>query len=86
VHTFSYKLDGTESVNQMEPLVFRTKAAWDGASLVLTSVVTASDRTIGDAREVYRLENGDLIVEGSRNTPAGTFSEKTVHRKSQAGR
>jgi hypothetical protein len=86
VHNFIYRLDGTDSVNQMGPLVFRTKAAWDGAALVLTSVITAGDRPIGDSKEVYRLENAALMVEGSRKTPAGTFTWKTVHAKSPAER
>jgi hypothetical protein len=86
VHTFSYNLDGTESMNQMGPLLFRTKAAWDGAALVLTSVITAGDQAIGESREVYRLENGNLIVESSRKTPAGTFTETSVHTKGPAER
>jgi hypothetical protein len=86
LHTFIYKLDGTESVNQMGPLILRTKAAWDGAALVLTSVIAAGDQTIGDSKEVYRLENGALIVEGNRKTPAGTLTWKTVHAKSPAER
>ena len=81
VHTFIYKLDGTESVNQMGPLLFRTKAAWDGAALTLTSVISVDDRTIGESRDVYRLENGDLIVETERKTPAGTFTSRGVSRK-----
>jgi hypothetical protein len=81
VHTFIYKLDGTESVNQMGPLLFRTKAAWDGAALVLISVVSAGGQPIGESRDVYRLENGDLIVETSRKTPTVTFTEKSVNRK-----
>jgi hypothetical protein len=47
---------------------------------------TARDRAIGDSKEVYRLENGALMVEGSRKTPAGTFTSKTVHAKSPAER
>jgi hypothetical protein len=86
VHNFIYRLDGTESVNQMGPLTFRTKAAWQGAALVLTSVIAAGDRTIGDSKEVYRLENGALIVEGTRKTPAGTLTWKTVHAKTPAER
>jgi hypothetical protein len=81
VQTFIYKLDGTESVNQMGPLLFRTKAAWDGAALVLTSVASVDDKTVGESRDVYRLEDGDLIVETERKTPAGTFTSRGVSRK-----
>jgi hypothetical protein len=81
VYTFVYNLDGTESVNQMGPMVFRTKAAWDGAALVLSSVVYTDDRQLGELRDVYRLETGDLIVETTRQTPAGTFTARGVNRK-----
>ena len=82
VYTFVYNLDGTESVNQMGPIVFRTKAAWDGAALVLSSVVYTDERQLGEVRDVYRLENGDLIIETTRKTPAGTFTARGVNRKS----
>ena len=81
VHTFIYKLDGTESVNQMGPLVFKTKAVWDGAALVLTSVISTGGAAFGEARDVYRFENGDLVVETNRKTPTATFSERGVNRK-----
>ncbi len=81
VHPFIYKLDGTESVNQMGPLLFRTKATWDGAALVLMSVISVDDKPIGESRDVYRLEKGDLIVETERKTPAGTFTSRSVNRK-----
>ena len=79
--TFIYRFDGTESVNQMGPLVFRTKATWDSDALVLASTVSANDKPIGDLKELYRLVNGELVVESTRTTPAGTFSGRTVHRK-----
>ena len=83
VYTFVYNLDGTESVNQMGPMVFRTKATWDGAALVLSSVISTGEntRTFGESKEIYRLENGELIVETTRQTPAGTFTSKGVNRK-----
>ena len=81
VQTFVYKLDGAESVNQMGPLVFRTKAAWDGAALVLSSVISIDGKAMGESRDVYRLENGQLIVETRRQTPAGTFTARGVNTK-----
>ena len=81
VYNFVYKLDGSESVNQMGPLVFRTKAAWDGSTLVLSSVVSAAENPLGELKESYGLQEGDLIVEGSRRSPAGTFTSKTVHKR-----
>jgi hypothetical protein len=80
-YNFVYKLDGTESVNQMGPLVFRTRAAWDGAALVLTSAVSAEDNPVGKLREIYRLDNGSLLVETVRETPSGTFTGMTRNEK-----
>ncbi len=81
VYTFTYKLDRSTSVNQMGPLVFRTTAAWDGASLVLSSEVSADEKPLGRVKDVYRVENGELIVETTRETPAGMFTMKMLHRK-----
>ena len=81
VQTFVYKLDGTESVNQMGPLIFRTKAAWDGAALVLSSVISVDGKAMGESKDVYHLENGQLIVETTRQTPAGTFTARSVNTK-----
>ena len=81
VYTLVYKLDGTESVNQMGPLVFRTKATWDGAALALSSVISTDGKPFGESKDVYRLENGELIVETTRQTPQGTVTSKGVNRK-----
>ena len=81
VYVFVYRLEGTESVNQMGPAVFRTKATWEGLSLVLTSAVSTEGNPIGEVREVYRMENGDLIIETARKTAAGTFTERSIQRK-----
>jgi hypothetical protein len=81
VYTFVYNLDGTESVNQMGPMVFRTKATWYGAALVLSSVISTGGKAFGESKDVYRLENGELIVETTRQAPAGTFTSKGVNRK-----
>ena len=74
VYTFVYNLNGTESVNQMGPLVFRTKATWDGAALVLSSVIsTGGDtRTFGESKEIYRLrerraDRGDYATDARRH-------------------
>jgi len=81
VYTFTFKLDGSESVNQMGSIVFKTKASWDGPALVLASVTSVEDKPLGQIKEVYRLEGNELIVESTRQTPAGTFTAKTAHRK-----
>ena len=79
--TFIYKLDGSKNVNQMGPLVFDTTAEWQGEKLVLSSNVSADGSQIGTLREVYGIDNGDLIVETTRSSPAGVFSSRTVHKK-----
>jgi hypothetical protein len=81
VATAVYKLDGTESVNQTGPLVYRTTASWDGASLVLTTTISTDTKPLGSQVETYRLENGQLTIEYTRQTPAGKFNGKTAHRK-----
>ena len=81
VSTFTYKLDGSASVNQMGPLVLTTKAAWEGTALILSSTAAADEKPLGNLREVYRLEHGELIVETTRETPAGTFKGTTLHRR-----
>jgi hypothetical protein len=43
VYHFTFRLDGKENVNQMGPLVFYTRASWEGSSLVLASEVAVED-------------------------------------------
>jgi len=81
VYNFTYKVDGTETVNPMGPLVFYSRASWQGESLVVASDVGADDRRIGTLREIYVLEDGKLTVETSRTGPAGTMKSKTVHER-----
>ena len=81
VHTFVYSLDGTETVNHMGVLTFRTRASWDGDSLVLSSTASAEGNAIGDVKEIYRLVDGNLVVETTRRAPAGTFTSRTVHAR-----
>jgi hypothetical protein len=86
VYTFIYRLDGGESVNRMGVLVFRTNASWDGASLVVSSVVTTDGNALGTMKEVYRLENGTLVVDSTRMSPAGVFTSRTIHKRNDAAR
>jgi hypothetical protein len=81
LHTFIYKLDGTETVNQAGVLVFRTNASWDAGSLVLSSAVSTEGNSLGTMKDIYRLENGQLIVENTRSTPVGVFTSRTVHKR-----
>ncbi len=81
IYDFTYKLDGTESGNQMGSTLLKTKAAWERDALVLSSVASVEDKPLGQLKEVYRLENGNLVVESTRYTPAGVMAARTVHRK-----
>ncbi|HJR58341.1 MAG TPA: hypothetical protein VJ813_03040 [Vicinamibacterales bacterium] len=81
VYTLAYKFDGTESVNQVGPLIYRTKASWAGGQLTLTSIISVSGNATGELTEVYRLDGADLIVESNRKVPAGTFSDRVVYRR-----
>lgn len=77
----SYKLNGTESLNQIGPLVFRTTAQWENGALILTSTVTTEENPIGTMRQIYSLDHGQLVVESSRSSPAGLMNDRTVHEK-----
>lgn len=81
VYNFTYKLDGTESVNQMGPLVFYTRGSWQGASLLLASDVSVEERRLGTVEETYTLEDGKLTIATVRTGPAGTMKDKTVHER-----
>jgi hypothetical protein len=81
VYAFLYKLDGSESINQMGLLTFHTRAAWDGESLVLSSGASVEGNALGELRETYRLVDGTLVVESVRKSPAGTFTGRTIHAR-----
>jgi hypothetical protein len=78
-----YRFDGTETVHTIGVLTFRTKAGWEGETLVLSSSVAHEGNAIGDLRETYRLVDGNLVVESTRKSPAGTFTGRTVHARRQ---
>ena len=82
VQKFVYKLDGSESLNQMGPLTSRSTAAWDGPKLVITSVLSVDGRPLGDSKEVYSLDGSTLVVEYNRTTPASTITGRSTYRKS----
>ena len=76
-----YKLDGTESTNQMGPIVATTRAAWEGRSLVLLSTYRAGEKRLGDGRETLALDGANLVVEHTRNLPVGRVSGKDLYFK-----
>ncbi len=67
-HGAVYKLDGTESRNVLtshgEPIVTRSKAAWSGAQLTITSNTTYPDGRTRESKEVWSLDaEGRLVIE-----------------------
>jgi hypothetical protein len=72
---------GAETVHTTGVLTFRTKAAWEGDTLVLSSTVSHEGNALGDLRETYRLVDGTLVVESTRKSAAGTFTGRTVHAR-----
>ncbi|HEX7023374.1 MAG TPA: hypothetical protein VF187_01040, partial [Gemmatimonadales bacterium] len=85
--TLTYKLDGSESVNQgMRGGETKSKAHWDGATLIIESVSNMSGPN-GDmqitSKEVRSLsEDGKLMtVVTTTTTPNGERVRKTVYDK-----
>ena len=84
--TAVYKLDGTESTNTMGAGEAKSKAVWQGATLVITTSQMMQGRGGGDPiaveiKEVYGLNGGVLTVERTQTTPAGTTTRKLVYDK-----
>lgn len=85
-YAFVYKMDGTESVNQMGPLTFRTTASWNDGRLTLASAISINGKPVGELTEVYKFEGQDLVVESHRKVPAGTFTNKDVFQRVPAAK
>ena len=77
----TYTFDGRETMRQMGVLAFRTRAAWDGDRLVLSSTVSHEGNAIGELKETYRLVDANLVVDSTRRSAAGTFTAHTVHAR-----
>lgn len=84
--TMTYKLDGSESANQVMgrggAQAVKSTAKWDGASLVIDTTRDFQGMAI-TTHEVRRLDNGgkDLIVETATQTPQGEQKRKVVYTK-----
>ena len=82
----NYNLDGTESVNTTQRGESKSKAAWDGANLVITSESSFNGpngaMTI-TSKEVRSLSaDGKLMtVTTTRQTPNGEMTTKRVYDK-----
>jgi hypothetical protein len=85
--TMTYKLDGSESTNQVMgrggAAAVKSTAKWDGSSLVIETVRDFNGMSI-TTKEVRRLDNGgkDMIVESTTQTPNGEQKRKVVYTKS----
>jgi hypothetical protein len=85
--TMTYKLDGSESTNQVMgrggAQTVKSTAKWDGSSLVIETTRDFQGMAI-TTKEVRRLDNGgkEMIVESATQTPQGEMKRKIVYTKS----
>jgi len=85
--TMTYKLDGSESSNQVMgrggASTAKSVAKWDGSSLVIETTRDFNGMSI-TSKEVRRLDNGgkEMVVETTAQTPNGEQKRKTVYTKS----
>jgi hypothetical protein len=85
--TMTYKLDGSESTNQVMgrggAQSVKSTAKWDGSSLVIETTRDFNGMSI-TTKEVRRLDNGgkEMIVESATQTPNGEQKRKVVYTKS----
>jgi hypothetical protein len=85
--TLTYKLDGSESSNEVMgrggAQTVKSKAKWDGASLVIDTTRDFQGMSI-TTHEVRRLDNGgkEMVVETTAQTPQGEQKRKVVYTKS----
>ena len=82
--TAVYKLDGSESTNTLGPAEAKSKAAWEGSKLVITTTQSFNGPngaiTI-ESKDTYSLDGGALMLENTRNTPNGPQTRKVVYNK-----
>ena len=85
--TMTYKLDGSESTNQVMgrggAQSVKSTAKWDGSSLVIETTRDFNGTSI-TTKEVRRLDNGgkEMHVETTAQTPNGEQKRKVVYTKS----
>jgi hypothetical protein len=84
--TMTYKLDGSESTNQVMgrggAQTVKSTAKWDGSSLVIETTRDFNGTSI-TTKEVRRLDNGgkEMHVETTAQTPNGEQKRKVVYTK-----
>jgi len=85
--TMTYKLDGSESTNQVMgrggAQSVKSTAKWDGSSLVIETTRDFNGTSM-TTKEVRRLDNGgkEMHVETTAQTPNGEQKRKVVYTKS----
>ena len=85
--TSIYKLDGTESTNQVQspegPLTVTGTAKWDGASLIIETRREIRGMTI-TTKEVRTLDTTgkEMTIEATTQSPQGEIRRKVVFMKS----
>jgi hypothetical protein len=79
----SYKLDGSESVNEGRGGQAKSKAHWDGAKLVIETTRDIQGMSI-TSKEVRSLsaDGKEMTVETNFSTPQGDQTTKQVYTKS----
>ena len=85
--TLTYKLDGSESSNQVMgrggAQTVKSTAKWDGSSLVIETTRDFNGTAV-TTKDVRRLDNGgkEMVVESTTQTPNGEQKRKVVYTKS----
>ena len=85
--TMTYKLDGSESTNQVMgrggAQSVKSTAKWDGSSLVIETTRDFNGTSI-TTKEVRRLDSGgkEMHIEMTTQTPQGEQKRKVVYTKS----
>ena len=79
----TYKLDGSESINEGRGGQAKSKAHWDGAKLVIETARDIQGMSI-TSKEVRSLsaDGKEMTVETAISTPQGDQNRKTVYTKS----
>ena len=66
VERWTFQLDGSESTNWRGPIQMKSKASWEGVNLIFSTVNSVENKNIGNSTEVYRIENGALVIDETR--------------------
>jgi hypothetical protein len=61
-----YKLDGTETTVQMGQMEGKAKAKWEGNTIVVETTTTRQDGSTATNKDVYSIEEGVLVITGTR--------------------